>query len=295
MGRHYQLYLMLLPAVVWYIIFSYMPMYGLTIAFKNYNPGLGILGSKWVGLKYFKSFFRSYYAGLIIKNTLILSVYSIVAGFPLPIILALMLNEVRSKSYKKVIQTVTYAPHFISMVVLVGMVIIFMTPRTGLIAKLIVMLGGDADNNLLASASAFRHIYVWSGVWANVGWSSVIYMAALAGVDPQLHEAAMIDGASRIQRVWHINLPILFPTMSIMLILDAGSVLSVGFEKVFLLQNDLNKDTSLVIASYVYERGLIQSDFSFSSAVTLFTNVVNFAIMITVNTIAGKLGNNSLF
>ena len=295
MTKHSQLYLLLVPAVVWYILFAYAPLYGLQIAFKDYNPALGFAASEWVGLKYFRSFFRSYYFWPVIRNTLALSFYSLLAGFPMPILLALMLNEVRLPRYKKFVQTVTYAPHFISTVVMVGTLIIFLSPSTGMIPNLLGILGVHSDNNVLSDPGWFRHIYVWSGIWQSMGWSSIIYLAALSSVDPGLHEAAVIDGATRLQRVWHINIPVILPTVAILLILNAGSIMSVGFEKVFLLQNELNDETSEVISTYIYKRGLIKADFSFSSAVGLFNNVINFIMLITVNALTKRIGDTSLF
>ena len=246
-----------------------------------------------MGLKHFKSFFRSYYAWSLIKNTIVLSLYSMLAGFPIPIILSLMLNELKSPGYKKFAQTVLYAPHFISIVVLVGMLNLFFSPK-GPIDTLRVSMGLQSVN-YLTSATAFRHLYVWSGVWQGAGWGCIIYLASLSSVDPGLHEAAMIDGASRLQRIWHINIPCILPTATILLIMNAGSLLSVGFDKVFLLQNDLNRDSSNVIATYIYTRGLVKQDYSFSTAVGLMNNVINFFMVLLVNRIAKTLSDTSLF
>ncbi len=291
--QDYQLYLLVLPAVIWYVIFHYVPMYGLQIAFKDYSGALGIAGSPWVGLKHFRSFFRSAYAWTVIKNTVILSLYSMLASFPIPIFLSLMLNELKSKKYKKVVQTTIYAPHFISLVVLVGMLNLFFGPN-GLINNIGALLGRESVN-YITSPGAFRHLYVWSGVWQGAGWSCIIYLAALAGVDPALHEAAMIDGASRLQRIRYINLPAILPTAAILFIMNAGSLLSVGFDKAFLMKNDLNASTAYVISLYVYDRGLVKTDFSFSSAVGLMNNVINFALVLIVNKISQKLSGTSLF
>lgn len=291
--RDHQLYLLVLPAVVWYIIFAYVPMYGLQIAFKDYNGALGIAGSEWVGLKHFKSFFQSAYAVTVIKNTVILAAYSMAAGFPIPIILSLMLNELKNERFKKIVQTTVYAPHFISLVVLVGMINLFFGPN-GLINNLRALLG-HMSINFITSPSAFRHLYVWSGVWQGAGWGCIIYLAALAGVDPGLHEAAMIDGASRLQRIWHINVPAILPTATILFIMNAGSLLSVGFEKVYLMKNDLNSVNAYVIALYIYDRGLVKTDFSFSAAVGLMNNAVNFCLVMIVNRIAKSLSDTSLF
>lgn len=269
-------------------------MYGIQIAFKNYNPALGFAGSKWVGLRHLQNFFDSYFFWPVIRNTIALSSYQLIAGFPLPIILALMLNEVRINRYKRVLQTVTYLPHFISMVVFVGMIIAFTSPSTGLFNHILTGLGRERIN-FMQEKSAFRHIYVWSGVWQNVGWNSIIYLAALSGVDPQLHESALIDGASRMQRIRYINLPVLLPTIITLLILNTGSILNVGFEKTFLMQNDINREVSEVISTFVYQRGLIRQEFSFASAVGIFNSVVNFVILLTVNQIAKRVSHISFF
>jgi putative aldouronate transport system permease protein len=292
--KNYEMYIFLFPAVVWFVIFRYGPMYGLQIAFKDFNGALGIWGSPWVGVEHFKSFFGSYYFWQLLRNTLVLSLYSLLAGFPIPILLALMLNEIRQYRYRKFIQTVMYAPHFISTVVMVGMILIVLSPRYGILASALRALGFPGKN-LMTDPQSFRHIYVWSGVWQGAGWSSIIYVAALSGVDPVQHEAAIIDGAGRLQRIWYINVPVLMPTMTILLILNLGNVMNVGFEKVLLMQNDLIMDTADVISTYVYRRGLLMAEFSFSSAVGMFNNVVNFLLLIFVNTITRRLGNTSLF
>ncbi len=293
-ARNYDLYLFLLPGLLWYLIFTYGPLYGVQIAFKDFNGGLGIWGSPWVGLKHFTRFITSYTFPNLLKNTLWLSVYSLLAGFPFPILLALMLNEVKNVRYKKLVQTVTYAPHFISMVVMVGILTLFFSPSMGVVNSVLKTLGFPAKS-FLTQAGLFRHMYVWSGVWQGMGWGSIIYLAALSGVDPQQHEAAVIDGASRLQRIWYINLPVLLPTITILLILNCGSILSVGYEKVLLMQNDLVLDVSEVISTYVYKRGLLKAEYSFSAAVGLFNNVVNVAILLAVNGVTRKVGQTSLF
>lgn len=292
--RDYQYYLLLLPAVVWYAIFAYGPLYGIQIAFKKFSGVKGILGSPWVGLRHFRSFFGSYFFGVLLQNTLSLSLYSLIVGAPIPILIALMLNEIRNQKYKKTLQTIIYAPHFISMVVLVGMVYIIFSPSSGVFNTFRKALGMEAYYYMI-DPKAFRHIYVWTGIWQNVGWNSIIYLAALSGVSIELHEAAMIDGASRVQRVWYLNLPTLMPTFTILLILSVGSIMSVGHEKVLLMQNSLNKTTANVISTYVYERGLIKAEYDFATAVGLFNNVVNFALLLLVNGVARKLGDTSLF
>ncbi|MEA4824428.1 MAG: ABC transporter permease subunit [Clostridiaceae bacterium] len=292
--RHYDLYLFILPALVWYIIFTYGPLYGVQIAFKNFNGALGIWGSPWVGLKHFRNFLTAYTFPNLLKNTITLSIYSLAAGFPFPIILALMLNELNFKRYKKIVQTVTYAPHFISMVVMVGMLTLFFSPSMGVINTIRGVFGMESVN-FLTRPDLFRHLYVWSGVWQGMGWGSIIYLAALSAVDPQQHEAAVIDGASRLQRIWYINIPVLLPTVTILLILNCGSILSVGYEKVLLMQNDLVLDVAEVISTYVYKRGLLKAEYSYSAAVGLFNNVVNVMILLCVNGIVRKLGQTSLF
>lgn len=293
-SKNWELYLFILPALVWYLIFTYGPLYGVQIAFRDFNGALGIWGSKWVGMKHFETFFTSYSFVRLLSNTLFLSLYSLVAAFPFPIILALMLNELRSVRYKKVVQTVTYAPHFISTVVMVGMLTLFFSPSMGVVNTVIEKFGGEAKD-FMTDPTLFRHLYVWSGVWQGTGWGSVIYLAALSAVDPQQHEAAVIDGASRLQRIWYINLPVLLPTITILLILNCGSILSVGYEKVLLMQNDLTLDVSEVISTYVYKRGLLKAEYSFSAAVGLFNNVVNVTLLLVVNAITRKLGQTSLF
>ncbi|MEA4824123.1 MAG: ABC transporter permease subunit [Clostridiaceae bacterium] len=292
MNRQY--YYLLIPAVIWYAIFAYGPLYGLQIAFKNFSGAKGIWESSWVGLRHFKLFFNSYYFPVLIKNTLSISLYSLIAGTPIPILVALMLNEVRNAKYKKFVQTVMYAPHFISTIVLVGIIIIVLSPSTGIINYMLKALGLES-RYFMTSPTAFRHIYVWSGIWANTGWNAIIYLAALSGVNPELHEAATIDGATRMQRIWYLNIPTIMPTFTILLILNAGSVMNVGYEKVYLLQNDLNQTTSEVISTYVYKRGLQNAEYSFSAAVGLFNNVINFLLLLIVNGIAGKVSDTSLF
>ena len=291
--EHRQYYLMLLPAFLAVLIFSYFPMYGIQIAFKNYKGALGFSGSPWVGLKNFKEFFTAYNCWTLIRNTFAISIYSFLAGFPIPILVALLLNEITG-GYKRFIQTVLYAPHFISMVVMAGIIIAMLSPSTGPVNKIIEALGGE-PYYFMASPGAFRHIYVWSGVWQGMGWSAVIYIAALAAVDPQLHEAAIIDGATRLQRIWHINIPTILPTIVIMFILSAGSLASVGQEKVLLLQTDLNAATSEVSSTYVYKRGIVNNSYSFSSAIGLMNNVVNILFLLAANFLSKRASDTSLF
>ncbi len=295
MKKNWLLYVFLLPAIVYMVIFCYSPMYGLQIAFKNFVPSKGILGSDWVGLKWFITFFEAPRFWTILKNTLFISVYSIVFDFPIPIILALIINNVKNLKWKKFAQTITYMPHFISVVVLVGMMSVFFSPRSGFINTLLAYLGGSGDTYFMGNANYFPHMYVWSGIWQSTGWGSVIYIAALAGVDPSQHEAAMIDGANKFKRILYIDLPAILPTMAIMLIMRCGSVMNIGYEKVYLMQNSLNITSSEVISTYVYKLGLMQQQFSYSSAIGLFNNIVNFILLIIVNKVVGKLSGSKLW
>ena len=247
-----------------------------------------------MGLEHFQRFFNSNNFGETIYNTITISLYSLVVGFPVPILLALMLNEVKNKFFKKTVQTVTYAPYFISVVVMAGMIILFLSPSSGVINQMRKAMGLETINFMYES-KYFKTIYVLSGVWQNMGWGSIIYLSALAGIDPALHEAAVIDGASRLKRIWHINLPGILPTVCIMLIMNCGSLMNVGFEKVFLMINDLNRSAAEVISTYVYKVGLQQSQYSFSTAINLFNSVINFLLLITVNTVVKKLDQASLF
>ncbi len=291
--KSWQLYTFLLPALTFFIIFHYIPMYGVQIAFKDFFATMGINGSPWVGFEHFERFFNSYYFWRLLKNTLIISLYQLCL-FPLPVIFALMLNELRNGAFKKWTQTLTYAPHFISVVVVVGMIIAFLDPTTGIVNHLIEKLGGSSVQ-FLTSPDWFRHIYVWSGEWQGLGWGSIIYLAALAGVNPELLEAAKVDGATRLQRIIHINIPAILPTIVILFILNIGKFMSVGFEKVLLLQNSLNSETSDIIQTFVYETGLLEGQYSFAAAVSLFDSVINIILLVTVNQIAKKVSDNSLW
>ena len=294
MARNWQIYLMFLPVVIYFAVFLYAPMFGVQIAFKDYSFRKGIWGSKWVGLQHFERFFSSYYCGEVIYNTLSISLYSLIVRTPLPIILALLMNEVNCKWYRRTVQTITYAPYFISTVVMCSMIILFLSPDSGLINTIIAACGGEKQY-FMGMPSAFKTIYVLSATWQYTGWDAIIYMAALSGIDPQLHEAAMIDGAGRFRRIWHINLPGIMPTIVILTIMACGTLMSVGFEKIFLLQNDLNRSASDVISTLVYRQGLVERDFSYSTAVNLFNSVVNCVLLVLVNTIAGKLGDTTLW
>ncbi|WP_374706689.1 ABC transporter permease [Paenibacillus sp. J2TS4] len=292
--RNWELYLLLIPVIAYYVIFKYVPMYGVQIAFKDFMASKGIWGSPWVGFDHFERLFNSYYFWRLIKNTLGIGIYELVVGFPVPIILALMINEVRAPFFRKTVQTVTYAPHFLSTVVLAGMVLIFLAPGNGLVNQLIKLFGG-APVSFMTEPGWFKSIFVFSGVWQNMGWGSIIYLAALTGIDPQLHEAAKVDGASRLQRIWHINLPGIMPTIVILLILNAGNLMGVGFEKVLLLQNDLNMEASDVLSTYVYRSGILEAQYSFSAAVDLFNAIVNFILLVSVNYISRKVSETSLW
>ena len=292
--KTWQLYVFILPAVIYFIIFCYGPMYGVQLAFKDYNPVAGIMGSEWIGFDNFVRFFKSYQFKQLLENTLILSLYQLIAGFPIPIILAILLNQLRGSKFKKLVQTVTYAPHFISIVVLVGMLNIFLSPRGGVVNQ-IIQLFGQEPILFLGKEEYFRHIYVLSGVWQNMGWNAIIYLAALSGVNPELHEAALADGASKIRRIWHIDLPTIRPTVIIMLILNFGQLMGIGFEKAFLMQNSLNMGKSEIIATYVYKIGLVDAQYGFATAVGLFNSVINFVLLITVNYISKKVSETSLW
>ncbi|SDW07158.1 sugar ABC transporter permease [Paenibacillus sp. PDC88] len=292
--RNWELYLLFLPVLAYFIIFHYIPMYGVQIAFKDFIANKGIMGSPWVGFEHFERFFDSFYFWRIIKNTLGIGIYELVVGFPIPIILALMIHELRTGKFRKFVQTVTYMPHFLSTIVMVGMIMMFLSPASGLINVVITLFGGEPIS-FMTEPGWFKSIYVWSGVWQTMGWSSIIYIAALAGIDPQLHEAARVDGASRLRRIWHINLPGIAPTIIVLLILNMGSILGVGFEKVFLMQNDLNMESSDVISTNVYRSGILGAQYSFSAAVGLFNSVVNFIMLLTVNRIARKVSSSSLW
>jgi putative aldouronate transport system permease protein len=290
----HQLYLLLLPTLAYFFIFQYIPMYGVQIAFKDFMPTRGILGSPWVGFEHFERFFRSYHFWTLIKNTVGLSLYGLAIGFPIPILLALLLNQLNSQKFRRFVQTITYAPHFVSTVVIVGMLSIFLSPRSGLVNHLIVFFGGDPIF-FLGSSEWFMTLHVLSGVWQGAGWGAIIYLAALAGVDPGLHEAAVIDGASKLQRIRYIDIPSILPTIVIVMILQLGGIMSVGFEKTYLMQNSLNLDSSEVISTYVYKTGLLGTQYSFSAAVGFFDSAVNFILLITVNRIAKKLTETSLW
>ena len=296
---NWQMYGFLAVPLVWLIIFKYVPMYGATIAFKRYDFSVGILGSPWVGLSNFEKFFQSYQFERVVGNTLYLSLVQMVLTFPIPIIFALMLNSVLSRRYKSAVENITYMPHFISTVVLVGIMNRVLDINTGMINNVLARLGVNYDNNLFIGGPNFRILYILSGVWQSTGWGSIIYMAALSSVDPELHEAATIDGASRFKRVWYIDLPTIIPTIAITLILRCGSLMSIGFDKAYLMQNDTNLVASEVISTYVYKVGLTAesgpSNTSYATAIGMFNSIVNLVALLTVNKIADKVSGSGLW
>ena len=288
------LYVLLFPSIILLIMFAYIPMLGLVIAFKDYSPANGILNSPWAGFKYFTQFFNSVQFGTKMMNTLKISIYSILVGFPLPILLALLCNQLRAGKFKKVFQVTTYLPHFISTMVMCGIIILFLSPNSGLIANIFKSLGWTMPN-LLSKPDSFAGVYVWSDVWQHIGWDSIIYLAALSAIDPTYYEAATMDGASRMQKILNIDLPLLLPTAMILLILRAGSLLSIGFEKVLLLQNPLNLAGSEVISTYVYKVGMLNFQYSYSTAIGLFNTVVNLIILLSVNWFSKRYTKTGLF
>lgn len=293
MKKRWRLYVMLLPAIIFFAIFNYYPMYGVIIAFKDYKASLGILGSPWVGFEHFTRFFNAYYFWDLLRNTLVISFYEL-AMFPVPIIVALSINEVRNAKFKKFTQTITYAPHFISVVVMVGMIIAFLSPSTGIINKFIGLFGIEPIA-FMAEPGWFKTIFVQTGVWQSFGFGAIIYLAALAGVDPQLHEAATVDGASRLQRIFYINIPSILPVVVILLILNVGGIMAVAFEKIYLMQNSLNLKSSDVIQTFVYRTGLLEGQYSFSAAVGLFNSIISLILIFAVNYIARKTTDHSIW
>ncbi|MHA7966557.1 ABC transporter permease [Paenibacillus sp. CAU 1782] len=291
---HWQLYAILLPPLLYIVIFHYIPMYGVQLAFKQYRVLDGITGSPWVGLKHFQQFFSSPSSWRIILNTISISLYSIAAGFAIPIVLAVALNEARSRLFKKTVQMVTYAPYFISTVVLVGILMQVLDPRIGIVNQIIGLFGLEPIN-FMGIPGMFKSIYVWTGIWQGTGYAAVIYLAALAGVSKDLQEASVIDGASKIQRIWHVDLPSIRPTIIILLILSFGGVMNVGFEMIYLMQNSLNMSTSEIISTYVYKVGLINSNFSFSTAIGVFNSVINLILLIAANWLARRYTDSSLW
>jgi putative aldouronate transport system permease protein len=293
--RNRELYLIILPVILYYLVFHYKPMYGLIIAFQDYSPRKGILGSPWVGLENFITFFKSIYFGRIIRNTLQISLSTLIFGFPAPILLALLINELRSRVFSKFVQTITYMPHFISLVVICAMIREFVK-SDGFITEILMNLFNYGGKDLLSRTNAFVPIYVLSNIWQGVGWGSIVYLAALSGIDPQLYEAAKVDGASsRWQQTIHITLPCLLPTIIIMFIMRMGQVMSVGYEKIILLYNEGIYESADVISTYVYRMGLVNRQYSFSAAVGLFNSIINFALVVLANKISRRLTETSLW
>lgn len=293
-SRHKYIYLMLVPVVVYYVVFMYLPMYGLQIAFKDFTPAKGIWGSSWIGFDHFKAFYESYYFWRLLRNTVLISVYELIFGFPAPILLALLLNEIRVRVFKNVVQSITYLPHFISIVVISGMMIDFLS-GDGIINQL-TGLFGIPSVSFLIMPEWFRSIYVTSGIWQGVGWGSIIFLAAIAGIDPGLYEAAKIDGAGRFKQILHITIPGIMPTIIIMLILRFGSLMSGGsMEKILLLYNSTTYETADVISTFVYRRGLLQMDYGFSAAIGLFNNILNFILLVSANAVSRRINNTSLW
>lgn len=292
--RHWQLYLILLPGLLYFIVFKYVPMVNAVIAFKDYNVVAGIWGSPWVGFKHFALFFNNPVFWTLLQNTLMLSLYALLVGFPIPIMLAIGLNEVTNGFFRRTVQMVTYAPYFISTVVMVSMIMLLFAPRLGIVSVAMQNLGLTPPN-FLGRPDFFPSIYVWSGIWQNTGYSAIVYLAALAGIDPTLYEAAKVDGASRIQKILNIDLPGIMPVMVIILILTVGNLLAIGFEKVYLLQNPLNLSTSEIIPTYVYKVGLLNANFSFATAVGLFNSLINMVLLVMVNAWARRVGEISLW
>ena len=287
------LYLLIVPVVIFYLVFHYKPMYGAIIAFKDFQPANGIWGSDWVGLQNFKEFFQSYYFWRVLKNTIVISLSTLIFGFPAPIILALFMNELRNKYFSRTVQTISYMPHFISLVVVCGMIKDF-TMDTGVINYIITLLGGNATS-LLNQAKNFVPIYVISDIWQEVGWGTIIYLAALAGIDQELYEAAEVDGAGRLKQAFNITIPCIMPTIIILFILRMGNLLSVGFEKIILLYNPAIYQTADVISSFVYRKGIQEFAFSYSAAVGLFNSVINLTVLILANKISKKISETGLW
>jgi len=293
MAKRYDLYLMLLLPIAWYLLFHYGPLYGLQIAFKNFSPAKGIFGSEWVGFEHFQRFFDSYYVKRLLWNTLSISLISMTVAFPIPILLALVSNEIRSRSFNKWLQNITFMPHFVSVVVVVGILTVFLSP-TGPINKLVEAFGGTPVR-FMESAGWFKTIFIGSNIWQNMGWQSIIYIAALAGINPQLYEAAKMDGASRLRRIWHVSLPGIVPVIVILLILDVGHFMDIGFEKILLMQNNLNLEASDVISTFVYTTGIQKGEYSYTAAIGLFNSVINLLLLLLVNRFARKVSETSLW
>jgi putative aldouronate transport system permease protein len=292
--RRWQLYLLVIAPLAYFAVFKYVPMVNAVIAFKEYSVVRGIWGSEWVGLEHFQAFFENPVFWTLVRNTFLLSAYFLIASFPIPIILALALNEIRQGLFRRTVQMATYAPYFISTVVVVSMTILILSPRIGLVDDVIGFFG-ISSVDFLGDPDYFRHIYVWSDIWQTAGYSAVVFMAALAGIDPSLYEAARVDGASRLQKIIHVDLPGIMPTAVIVLILGVGNIMAIGFEKAFLLQNPLNLGQSEIIATYVYKTGLLNADFSRATAVGIFNSVINLVLLVAVNRIAKRVTGSGLW
>jgi putative aldouronate transport system permease protein len=294
LGQNYDLYIMLLPAFVYIVIFAYVPMYGVLMAFQDYTPTKGIFGSAWVGFKHFTRFLSAYSSRRTILNTIILSLYGIIASFPFPIVLALMLHYAINRRIGKIVQTITYIPYFISVMVLVGMMNLFFSPNYGIVNMVLLRMGKEVQA-FMSGEKYFRHLYVWSGIWQGTGFGAVIYFSALAGVDPTLYEVAKLDGAGKMRRILNIDLPVIKPTIVIMLILSMGGIMSVGFDKAFLMKNSRNSGVAEIISTYVYQVGLLDQRYSFSVAIGLFNAVINFALLCIVNAVSKKVSETALW
>lgn len=294
MAKRYDLYLMLLLPIAFYVIFHYGPLYGLQIAFKNFNPARGILDSAWVGFTHFERFFDSYYFWRLLWNTISINLFSLLIAFPVPILLALLVNEIRSRTFSKLLQNITYIPHFISVVVIVGILQAMLSPNAGPVNQVIELFGGTPIR-FMEEAGWFKTIFIGSNIWQNMGWQSIIYIAALSGVNPQLYEAAKMDGASRLRRIWHVSLPGIIPVIVILLILDVGQFMNVGFEKILLMQNNLNLDSSDVISTFVYTTGILKGEYSYTAAIGLFNSLINLVLLLLVNRFARKTSETSLW
>ena len=293
--RDWRLYVFMILPLVYLLVFHYYPMFGVQIAFKDFIPSRGIWGSPWVGFKHFMTFFSSYQFGRVVGNTMVLSFYSILAGFPLPVFFAMIMNTMRNQKFKKMVQTITYIPHFISTVVLVGMMTTFFSPVSGAYGYFSQMMGKSMPPPIMGIVGTFRHFFVWSGVWQELGWGTIIYIAALSAVNPELYEAAEIDGASRWQRLIHIDFPSILPTAAILLILRFGSIMSIGYEKTLLMQTPMNLQTAEIISTYVYKTGLLSGgNFSYAAAIGLFNSVINLALLLAVNQAARKMSANEI-
>jgi len=292
--KNWQLHLMIIAPLAYLILFSYVPLYGIQIAFKDYSPRKGIWGSPWVGFKHFEKFFGYYLWPQLVGNTLAISLYQIIVGFPIPIILALIIHVNTGKVLKKISQNVSYVPHFISLVVMVGILNSVLNPVTGFLGQIYKLLGIVGGDDIRGSKEAFRHLYVWSGVWQGMGWSSIMYISALSAVPDELHEAAKLDGASRLRRVWSIDLPTILPTICLMLIMRFGGIMSVGYQKAYLMQNSMNSETSEIISTYVYKKGIMNNNMSFGTAIGLLNSAINMILVFTVNAITNWLSDNEL-